>query len=484
MKNEISELLQGVSKDDFEKFGDFIKSPYFNKLPRLVKLYDYLNENYNKPEQEAITRESISRFMYPNEEFKNESIRKLLSDFAKLLDKFLAQEEFEKNVWDKNIYTLRGLRTRNYDDKFFKRLKEFKSQHANSSQEIDEFYETNTKLISEEYDFRFASKFGEKNEINQEKSDALDFEFIAKKLYLFQYMLSREYVNNDLKFRYDFLEEISAYIERNRTKIIRENPELYRNLLGINFIMENYDEGILSQLKSFIDEMEYWEKKKSQPYWDYINYCVVKVNQGFDNYFNEIFHYISLLDSNGLIIPDKSFNHNSFRISASAAIHCKETQWLEKFIVKYKSKIEKEYRNDIVNLTYARLYFEIQDFNRSKQFCGQVTFKNYIFYLAAKNILLKIAFELGNILDIIALKDAYVKYFESHSEIPSVYKTGKIEFANYLLKLAKIKENFEFQKTDNYELDKFIKNLSADTIVNNKEWLLEKVSELKHNSRK
>ncbi len=48
------------------------------------------------------------------------------------MKRFLAQEEFEKNEWDKNIYVLRGLRTRHYGDKFFQRLKEFKKDHKNS----------------------------------------------------------------------------------------------------------------------------------------------------------------------------------------------------------------------------------------------------------------------------------------------------------------------------------------------------------------
>lgn len=478
MKNEISELLKGISKDEFEKFGDFIKSPYFNKLPRLVKLYDYISGKYFSEGIDSITRESISSYMYSRESFKNESVRKLLSDFWKLLERFLAQEEFEKNEWDKNVLILRGLRKSRYDDKFFKMLKKVKYEHKNSTQQIDEFYKTCTNLISEEYDYYFNTNPIKNNSINQEKSQALDLEFIANKLYLFQYMLSREYINRDLKFTYDFFEEITQYILQNRKKIIKDNPEIYRNFLGVKFIKGNAKK-TLSELKLFISEQKYFSKGITKPYWDFINLCMLKINTGEDIYFNDVFHYVNLLDKHNLISQDKAFNHNCFRITTSAALYCREFDWLKSFTVKYQSKIEKEYRDDIVNLTYAKLYFERQENDKSKEYCQKITYKNYLFYLSAKYILFKIAYLQNDIINLTTLKDAYIKYFDSHTEIPSIFKSGKIEFVNYIIELGKIREKNELQKNDEFEIDRFLKKINEDKVVNSKEWLISEAKKLK-----
>ena len=480
MKNEISELLQGISKEEFERFGDFIKSPYFNKLPRLIKLYDYLNKNYSSIEQEIITRESISLYMYPGEEFKNESIRKLLSDFARLLEGFLAQVEFEKNEWDKKIYTLRGLRTRHYDDKFFKRLKEFKAGHKDSTQEIDEFYETNTKLISEEYEYWYNSKFGDRNEINQEKSDALDNEFIAKKLFLFQYMFSREYVNSNLKYDYIFYSEIEVYIIKNKKQVIRENPELYRNYLSLLFYFKNFDRKVLVEIKTFIENHKYYQKKINKPYWEFINLCTSMTNLGYPEYYEGIFDFLKLLDDNKLILEGKILNHYFFKIAVHASIYKKEFDWLENFITKYKKYIKYDFKEDMLNLSYAKLFLAKNEIIKAKSYAYNVSFKDYLHYISSKQILLKIAYEEDDFNSIISIIDTIRKYFYSHNEIPEVYKTGTEEFIEYISKLSKIKEKFLLDENVDYDIDKFRKELKKENReVSFSDWLLEKANLIK-----
>lgn len=480
MKNEISELLSNISKEEFEKFGDFIRSPYFNKLPRLIKLYDYLNDRYRSADMESVTRESISQFMYPKEEFKNESIRKLLSDFGRLLEQFLAQEEFEKNEWDKKIYTLRGLRTRHYDDKFFKRLKEFKAGHENSTQEIDEFYETNTKLISEEYEYWFVSKFGDRNEINQEKSDALDYEFIAKKLFLFQYMLSREYVNKDLKFRYEFLEEIILLIEKNKTKVIAEAPEVYRNYLSLLFYLKNFDQKILKDLENFIDKTKYFKNRINKPYWDFINLCIYLTNLGNVEYYKEIFTLLKLLDENEIILEGKNLSHYYFKIAVHASIYKKEYDWLENFIKKYKKYIKYDFKEDMVNLSYSKLFLAKNEIAKSKEFAIKVTFKDYLHYISSKQILLRIAYEEEDFNIITSTIDTIRKYFSSHNEIPEVYRAGTEKFMDYVMKLSKIKEKFLLDENVDYDIDKFKKELKKENReVSFSDWLLEKANLIK-----
>lgn len=480
MKNEISELLSNISREEFERFGEFIRSPYFNKLPRLIKLYDYIKENFAGVEKDGITRESISAFMYPNEEFKNESIRKLLSDFWKLLERFLAQEEFEKNEWEKNIYVLRGLRTRHYDDKFFQRLREFKKEHKNSNQEIDEFYATNTKLISEEFEQCYNSKFDKNNHINQEKSDALDYEFITKKLFLFQYMFSREYVNSNLKYDYTFYSEIETYILKNKEQIIAENPELYRNYLSLLFYFEKFDRKVLVEIKTFIEKHKYYKNKINKPYWEFINLCTSMTNLGYLEYYEEIFDFLKLLDDNELILEGKILNHYFFKIAVHASIYKKEFDWIENFITKYKKYIRYDFKEDMLNLSYAKLFFAKEEFDKAKNYANKVSFKDYLHYISSKQILLKIAYESDDFNAIISTIDTIRKYFYSHNEIPEVYKTGTEEFIEYVSKLSKIKEKFLLDENVDFEINKLRSELEKENReVSFSDWLLKKTNQFK-----
>ncbi len=480
MKNEISELLSGISKEEFENFGGFIRSPYFNKLPRLIKLYGYIEKNFAKIEEGHITRESISAFMYPEEKFKNGSIRKLLSDFWKLLERFVAQEEFEKNEWDKNVYTLKGLRTRHYDDKFFQRLKEFKKEHKSSTQEIDELYETNTKLISEEYEYWYNSKFEERNEINQDKSDALDYEFISKKLFLFQYMLSREYVNKDLKYGYTFWKEIKDFFECNKKIIKNKNPILFQSYLGVTLVKNGFREKDIKAMKDFLDGQNFYLRKTPKPYWDYINYCIVFTNNNNSKYWDDIFHYLQLLEKNNLILENGVMPHYHFKIALEAALHNNEFTWLEKFINNYGNKIKHDYKKDMINLSYAKLSLARNEVSKSKEYAGKISFKDYLHYISSKKILLRIAYEEEDFNAIISIIDTVRKYFSSHNEIPEVYKTGTEEFIEYISRLSRIKENYLLGEDMNFELQNFQNDLNKDKReISFSDWLITKSQQIK-----
>lgn len=480
MKNEISELLQGISKEEFQKFGDFIKSPYFNKLPRLIKLYDYLIGQYSSAGINSVTRESISAFMYPNEEFKNESIRKLLSDFWKLLEKFFTQEEFESKEWDKNVYLLRGLRTRHYDDKFFKRLKEFKAEHKNSAQEIDEFYETNTKLISEEYEYWYFSKFGERNEINQEKSDSLDYEFISKKLFLFQYMQSREYVNKDLIFRYDFWNEIKMYFEKNGSIIKSEQPMLYHSFLGVVLVFNSFQKPDLLEMRKFLDGQKFYKKKISKPYWDYINYCTAFINKNLYEYMDDIIFYLKLMDENRIILQNRELVHYYFKIALEAALYKKEFDWIESFINKYGDKIKSDFKDDMLALSSAKLFLAKNEFTKAKYYSAKVSFKDYLHYIGSKKILLRIAYEESDLNSIFSISDTIRKYLNTHNEIPEIYRAGTEEFIQYILRLSKIKENNSLGENVDFELGKFRTELKKESReVSFSDWLMEKTFQFK-----
>lgn len=480
MKNEISELLSNVSKKEFEKFGDFIRSPYFNKLPRLIRLYEYINDNFILIEKGGVTREKISAAMYPAENFKNESIRKLLSDFWKLLERFLGQEEFENNEWEKKIYKLRGLRKKHLDDKFFKRLKEFQEQHKNSTQEIDEYYETNTKLISEEYEYWFNTKFGEKNEINQLKSDAIDSEFIAKKLFLFQYMQSREYVNKELRFKYEFQKEIEDYVEKNKSRTIKENSEIYRNYLSHHYFSKNFNEKILSEIKNIIDIKKYYLKKISKPYYDYINLCAYQTNAGNLSYNSEIIYYFMLMDKYKIVSTDNEMPHYFFKIAIDAGIYTNEFNWLENFILKYGKIIKYDFKSDMINFSYAKLFLGKNDFSKSKEFASKINYKDYIHYIGAKKILARIAYEEDDFDKIISISEAVKKFFNLHSNIPEIYKSSSYKYFEKITELLKLNEKFLLGERIDFNISKFKKSLENDKEdISFKDWLKVKINKLK-----
>ncbi|HCA41717.1 MAG TPA: hypothetical protein DEP28_00525, partial [Bacteroidetes bacterium] len=66
-----------------------------------------------------------------------------------------------------------------------------------------------------------------------EMSDFHDISFIANKLYLYQTIASISNIDSSLKFNYPFLDVIKKYIEKNKSEIILNHKEIYRNYLQL-----------------------------------------------------------------------------------------------------------------------------------------------------------------------------------------------------------------------------------------------------------
>ena len=86
------EILKALSKDEFKRYGDFVKSPYFNSVEVLGKLFDEIAKVYPDFESTRLSYKKISQKIYPGKEFNEQTIRNLYSKFGNLLKKFIAME--------------------------------------------------------------------------------------------------------------------------------------------------------------------------------------------------------------------------------------------------------------------------------------------------------------------------------------------------------------------------------------------------------
>src|SRR5687768_12031310 len=57
-ESKLAELLGGLTKEEYKKFGLFIRSPYFNKSKTLEKLYEYFKPRLEKLDDPKITKEN------------------------------------------------------------------------------------------------------------------------------------------------------------------------------------------------------------------------------------------------------------------------------------------------------------------------------------------------------------------------------------------------------------------------------------------
>src|SRR5688572_23995873 len=96
-ESKLTEMLKGISPNEFKRFGEFLNSPFHNKSKKILQLYDLISENYVEFDANSITNETISRSIFSGESNKDQNVRNLISNFTGLLEDFLVLTSITRN---------------------------------------------------------------------------------------------------------------------------------------------------------------------------------------------------------------------------------------------------------------------------------------------------------------------------------------------------------------------------------------------------
>jgi hypothetical protein len=100
--SKVYQILAAMTTAERERFGEFMRSPYFNTRPQLVDLFDILMDTFSEKQRDKTPLKSDAYrllFKLKKEGFEyttkmDSHLRKLLSDLKGLADRFLGVEGF------------------------------------------------------------------------------------------------------------------------------------------------------------------------------------------------------------------------------------------------------------------------------------------------------------------------------------------------------------------------------------------------------
>ena len=121
-KHKIFPLFSSFSKKDIVKFGEFLRSPYYNKSESLIRLYDEIIVFYPDFSTMKLTKKSLYKIVFTSESYKDSTVRNQLSRLLNLAQKYLLTEGFEKESLAADNYLLEELLIRNNNELFLKNL--------------------------------------------------------------------------------------------------------------------------------------------------------------------------------------------------------------------------------------------------------------------------------------------------------------------------------------------------------------------------
>lgn len=472
---KLTELIKGISLNEFKKFGEFLRSPLHNKSQKILLLYELIEKHFENFQTKVIYRKAIAEHVYPREDYNDQNTRTLLSNFAKLLEKFLIYQEVENDPLLQKLALLKSLKERETVKNFETKAKEmFELMNKEFNRNMDYYHkQINLKDLWINYK-------GKNLELNLENqyyglSDATDLLFIVTKLKVINSLLSRKYHTfGNIKLKFWCIDEALDYVESNLTHIQKKHPIVYSEYLTLMMMLNPERTNYFYDLKKHVlgNIGKYSMKELEEVYYSLTNYCVNKVNVGERIFLKDLYNIYKEFEANHFYHSIKHIQYTDFLSIVINALHFSEILWAEYFFKTYKIKVTPEFKKDTVNLSKALVLFHQKKYDEAVELLNQVGYRNSYFYLNAKEALVKIYYELAQWNSLESVADAMRHYLKRHRDVLLIQYDRYTNFLNLVAHLTKMSTNGKEAGLLKKELKKFPNAIGAD-------WLTEKIRELK-----
>jgi hypothetical protein len=461
------ELAGSLNEKNFKRFGEFLRSPYFNKTQALVTLYNYLQKIF--PYFEKIDTEHLSQHIYGNAKKQNK-VRSLISEFCKALEKFYTQITLEEDSLHMNNVLLKYYSESNL-------AKNFEALQKKISQSLPQNFDKDENFYFNNSAFEL-SKFHFKLERNEEKlpddvltvSNNLDLYFISTKLNMLHFLYYYNKSNSKSETDLFFSKEILDYIELHSKLLKKEHPIIYLKYLVLMTIWKPEEEQYYFELKSFVfSNIGNFSLANAEYFISALmNYTLEKCNEGSPRFQQERFEIYRLTEKNFIFKKLPFVNHIDFQNAISASIGVNNIKFAEQFLFNYKSKLIPEFKKDTISLARAQILFAQKSYDEALSIINKIDYLNSIFYLKSKILQSKIYYMQKEMNAQYYLIDS-VKHYLKRNENKISRKSYQL-YWKYFLYLQKMVNPNNNTKSKLLELRC---DLEQEKNIASREWLLE-----------
>ncbi len=110
-----------LKESEYREFAIFLKSPFFNRNERILKLFNYIRKFKNDLSSIKLDKEVVFKKVFPRGEvFEDWKMRELMSDLTMLIEKYFVWKETEDNPVEYKTMLIKSLDRRRGDKFFFR----------------------------------------------------------------------------------------------------------------------------------------------------------------------------------------------------------------------------------------------------------------------------------------------------------------------------------------------------------------------------
>jgi len=465
--SKLISILKKTTNISFKHLGLMTESPYFNKKPELVELYNFLSKFHPVYSDEDITYEKAHNFIFPSQKFSKKRIGYLMSDMLKLRENLMVNEKLESKPVQIELYKLSAYNKLDLDKSFNKSLKDASKKINDNTYKNASFYFDKYALYIEEDHF-FSKKQKHIHDASMENAiEYLDLFYLTEKFRIACEISSRKrIVTND--YEPEFVEELLDTIAGHS---FEKEPAIaiYSTILK-GFYRDK--EGLIDHLILLLDQYNqlFPNEEVQIMFRQLVNYCVRKLNGGEEQFRAKLFIIYKDMIKNGFVLDE--FNHISpwtYMNIITIGISNKKMEWTEQFINDFKSKLHEKFRDNAYNYNLAYFYFNIMEYTKAMQLLNKVVFNDLYYICESKALLLRLYYVSNEVEAFYSLVDSFRIYIQRNKLMADKNKELYLNLIRFLNKLSKIVDR------DKESFIKLKEKIKETKRVNNAAWLIDQI---------
>lgn len=466
--SNLQDALNTLSASERKTFSLWLRSPVFNKRAVLAQLGDYLLECAGVGKTPDIEKEKT--LIDPDSAMAPEqSLRLHKSALMRQLEQFLIWKEQESDPVQGHIALATAFRKRGLAKHFMAAQRHAAENLRQTATRNAEFLEYQYRLEWELYQWE-ASRQRSVDLNLQSCSDVLDQAFIAAKLRLACLALSHQAVYKT-EYQLQLLPYLVGYIQQ--TPALERHTAIglyYRCYLFLSEPDGEQHFRVFQERLSAVTGIFPVEELRIL-YLLAINYGIKKINQSAEGAVTATFELYKNALQSDLLLENGQISRFAFSNIVAIGLRAGQNAWVENFILHYKPKLDRQWRESIASLSTARLEYQRKNYNAALWALQRADYKDTMNNLTAKILQMKIYFET----DAYDALEHHLKNLKNYIRRHTAIGYHRTNYLNILRYTEALMHLAPMDKTAIFALQSA---LEQEKILTEKDWLLEKTNTL------
>ncbi|MCE7922165.1 MAG: hypothetical protein DYG98_03845 [Haliscomenobacteraceae bacterium CHB4] len=428
-KSTLVRLVRSFSPVELRDVRKFLNSPFFNQRQDLIGLFEQIAGD-KEPEKESLMRK-MSALTVPLDDQK---LRLLMSYLHGLLEQYLAVKEMTADKLSTQLHLAVAYRKRRMSDAFERTKKNLEKALEAQPLRNTSYYDFQYKIQWEAHQLNYVQNPTNVSGLRELSRNA-DIINLAQKLRLVCLLAAHQTVyQSDMDAGRE--EELIAFAERPEFAAM---PVISVYLHCYRMLRFPSEEAHFQGFKSLLLDQSgrFSEEEMHGLFILAINYCIRRLNAGGDRYFREAFDLYREGLNKEYLFEDGMLTRFTYHNIVAIGLRLGELNWVRHFIGEYKNRLEKPYRESAFSYNLARLEYESGHYGYVLELLQKANYRDPLLNLAAKTLLLKTYYDLGEYDLLQSHLDAMRNYIH-RKRVIGYHRTNYLNIIRFMEKIMRL----------------------------------------------